>query len=237
MVTFEDIPPQDPAENMLPIKTFVFEYRWYATAIINALSDSGEIRDAVWLTCINSGLEGAKIPGDRIVGMVERGLILQPYEGWVARMGGPPFSAALIDIVTYPFYFALIHDVDLRKDPKALFKININLIAPYVDHFGEAASILSLQHSNEDPIDDAPTHNLIVHEVAALSAVLQRQAHISPEEAEFVARQEIWRELRAFIEKAPNPIGVYGDDPVMDDRYVYMERRAVDGPPKRLPDI
>lgn len=150
-------------------------------------------------------------------------------------MGGPSFSAALIDVVTYPFYFALIHDVDLRKDPKALFKINLKLIAPYIGHFGEAASILSIRHSNEAPVDDAPTHNLIFHEIAALSAALQRHVHISPEEAEFVARQEIWREVGAFIEKAPNPIGVYGDEPVMDDRYVYMERRTVDGPPKRLP--
>lgn len=76
MVLFEDIPSQDPADDILPIKTFVIEHRWYATAILNALSDSGDIKDAVLLTDINSGLKAAMIPGDRILGMVECGLIL-----------------------------------------------------------------------------------------------------------------------------------------------------------------
>lgn len=74
------------------------------------------------------------------------------------QVKGQPMDIGIIDIVTYPFLYGMTRQIDA---PKLLWQINHNILGPYLHGFTGWAGVWSIFHWNEDPIDDAPCHNLI----------------------------------------------------------------------------
>ena len=72
-------------------------------------------------------------------------------------------------------------------------------------------------HFKEEPIDDAPTHNLIYFKTKSL------------------------KEIKEVIEKiqtnGTNTIFTSRKNPIFDDRYNYMNRLQVDGDPFNLEEL
>lgn len=131
------------------------------------------------------------------------------------------FVLGAVDVVTYPFYYALINKMDNPENienywAEKLWKINNNLINEFIPRKGIQPGALSIFHFNEEPIDDAPTHNIMLFGMDKQS-VMYKYSHI------------VKSKLRI------NYVG--RDDPVMDDRYVMATRRPEDGQPFSLSAI
>jgi hypothetical protein len=100
-------------------------------------------------------------------------------------------------------------------------------------------SVLTIPHFNEIPLDDAPFHNLICYEMKAITSALLKTSRECPSEdkARQVAIRWMTQDAKDLLERAINPICVCGEKPIMDDRYVLMERRDGDGTKKELPGL
>lgn len=233
MQSYTDIPPLDRTCSIIPIKTFAIEARWRATAIMNAVLDLDEIREGLLSSYSDKSWDVERIPGKAIFDLAAKDVILCPYEV-ESRIAGSGFRLGIIDIVTFPFYFALIQDVDLKRDPHCLLKINHNLLVPYIDHL-QVLSVLTIHHWKENPIDDAPTHNLLSLNLEAVTRAIGSDPHFTQKQVQDVVCEYISTDVDLLLTKSPNLVWVHGEDPVMDDRYLMMERRPVDGEKKRLP--
>lgn len=122
---------------------------------------------------------------------------------------------ALIDIVTYPLYLSLIYDIPLTETGGELFAINHNwLVGAFPDLPEISAGMLSVFHFNEEPVDDAPTHNIVVPADFSPGAVARLTGYLAS-----TTIPHFWTTQSA---------------PEMDDRYLFAERQPGDGPPHRL---
>jgi hypothetical protein len=132
------------------------------------------------------------------------------------------FTFGLLDIVTYPFVFMLTHSVELDSQMISdgngwqLWMVNSNLLNHYYPPLRRLASVLTIPHFDEEPIDDAPIHNI----------VLWRRHR---EEADTIRR-----DLRLLTQIGVPTHFVCRDQPIMDDRYALHERRPEDGKPFNL---
>jgi|SRR5271165_2874149 len=130
-------------------------------------------------------------------------------------VNGEPIEIGLVDVVTYPFLFGMIRQI--KDTPDLLWEINHNILAPFVDGLTGWAGVWSSFHYNEEPIDDAPAHNLVSF-----------AARLPPE----VRRREAER-LFARI-PAPATIAVTSNQPIMDSRCSLLQRRPQDAPARPL---
>lgn len=132
--------------------------------------------------------------------------------GYATPDGDP---LALIDIVTYPLYLSLIYDIPLTEAGTELFAINHNwLTGAFPELPTRGAGVLSAFHFNEEPIDDAPTHNIVVPSDFSPGAIAR---------------------LTAYFARTAVPLfWTTRSNPQMDDRYLFAERQPGDGPPNRL---
>lgn len=127
----------------------------------------------------------------------------------------PSFKLGAVDIVTYPFFHALVSNIDITENTsELLWRINNNLVNQFVPNLHHALGALSVFHFNEEPIDDAPIHNILLFEEKVTD--------------------NFSKKYESVINSLLQPIYVDAETPVMDDRYVYHERRAEDGEPYSL---
>ncbi|MEZ8844876.1 hypothetical protein AB6E06_24695 [Vibrio splendidus] len=127
----------------------------------------------------------------------------------------PSFQLGAVDIVTFPFHHALVSNIDIAGNTsEILWRINNNLVNQFLPHNYRNLGALSVFHFNEEPIDDAPIHNIFLFEEKVTD--------------------EFNRKYKTIVNSSLLPIYVDVDSSVMDDRYVYQERRKEDGPPFNL---
>jgi hypothetical protein len=123
------------------------------------------------------------------------------------------FVLGAIDIVTFPVFYSLIHNVELSQENGGLllWKINSNILNYYYPLLHKTDGVLSVLHFNEEPIDDAPTHNVVLFGTRSSGEI---------------------RELAlTLLGSQLTYIPVSKRSPKMDDRYVPSERRPDDGEP------
>jgi hypothetical protein len=79
-------------------------------------------------------------------------------------VGDPGFLLGACDVVTYPFYFALVYGPDLGRVDAAqmLWKINSNLLNHFFPWLKERAGVLTVFHFHERPLDNCPAHNVVL---------------------------------------------------------------------------
>jgi hypothetical protein len=121
----------------------------------------------------------------------------------------------ILDIVTYPFFYGIIHQID--RTPDLLWQINHNILAPFVNGLTGWAGVWSTFHWNEKPIDDAPAHNLVVF-ARDLDAAAKRS------------------EVENLLARIPSraAISVTARRRVMDSRCNLLRRRSKDAPAEPL---
>jgi hypothetical protein len=126
------------------------------------------------------------------------------------------FTFGLLDIVTYPFWFMLTHSLDMdEKDAGGqLWRVNSNLINHFYPSLREVAAVLTIAHVHEEPIDDAPVHNIVLW-------------HDKTPEA-------IRSNLHALTQNNVPTHFVCSAQPIMDDRYAFHQRCPEDGQPFNL---
>lgn len=221
-------------ENMLPVKTFVIEEKWREAVLVHAVDDGGEPCSGIHLT-FPPDTSASKMTLKQFAALAWQGGLLSGYRG-VSSAGPDPFQIGLIDVVTYPVWYCLVNciSVDERNFAATMLQANHRILAPYLHGLGEFLSMVTIPHSNEHPIDDAPTHNLITCSYPSLATALLQARQCGEEAAPRMAERMVAEELSRFIATAPNPIGIRGKLPVMDDRYVYTERLPDDAPPPVL---
>ena len=131
------------------------------------------------------------------------------------------FTFGLLDIVTYPFLFMLAYSVKLdsaridNHDGGQLWMLNSNML----NHFYPTLrrfTVLTIPHWDEEPIDDAPIHNIVLwprHQGEA---------------------ETIRSHLHELTQSGVPTHFVSRSQPIMDDRYALHERRPEDGEPFNL---
>ncbi len=131
------------------------------------------------------------------------------------------FTFGVLDIVTYPFWFNLIYrvkpeyedDADLANTAWEINSNLVNIFYPALRHF---AAVLTIPHFDEEPIDDAPLHNVVLW-----------WRHRDDGDA-------IRTNLRGLLQSKVPTHYVCRARPIMDDRYALHERRPEDGVPFSL---
>lgn len=80
----------------------------------------------------------------------------------------PGFTFGLLDIVTYPFWFMLVYPVEREDDQdegelrRKVWEVNSNLLNRFYPSLRRFAAVLTIIHIDEEPIDDAPVHNIVL---------------------------------------------------------------------------
>lgn len=195
-----------------PIKVFLVTRPFAYSALALAATDRNEIRDAVLNTLDGPNSDGFYIyqDGRKFANDVARGRIPVILNEGVVIDGQ---EIVLVDIVTYPLWHCLITGLDpFAKGSGGLWKVNHNILAPFIDVIRECGCVYTIFHMNEEPIDDAPTHNLIMFRQLSVAQAI--------------------RNLAATI---PNVNIVSQSNPVMDDRYFLNERLPQDPPCGAMP--
>lgn len=198
-----------------PGKLFVIEQQLMREFIIRTLGDNEIRRGGVINTLDGSYADESDV---RIQLDFERAFELLTKQREIRSCNdfflpeNSSFKLGAVDIVTYPFYHALISEIDITQNPsELLWRINNNLVNQFLPHRHSALGALSIFHFNEKPIDDAPVHNIFLFEDKMTDNLRQK--------------------YESVINSALKPIYVDIDNSVMDDRYVYQERRKEDGDP------
>jgi hypothetical protein len=129
------------------------------------------------------------------------------------------FTFGLLDIVTYPFWFMLTYSINLDEENtgEQLWQINSNLVNHFFPSLRLMGGVLTILHFNEEPIDDAPIHNIVLWNRKDSQSItdyvkMLTSSHVP---AHFVCVEQ----------------------PFMDDRYALHERRPEDGEPFSLMTI
>lgn len=136
--------------------------------------------------------------------------------------GVPPgFAFGLLDIVTFPFWFNLVYPVkreyeDSNDLANTAMEINSNLLNLFYPTLRSISSVLTIPHFDEEPIDDAPFHNIVLW-------------HRHRDDA-----NAIRTDLRGLLQSRVPTHYVCRSQPLMDDRYALHERRPDDGEPFNL---
>ncbi len=218
---YRDIPNLYGETDNDPIKAFFCSQKYAYTAIVSAVMDfGGEPRKCDYRNAAINTLEGPKNDGFYIL---EDGRKIADYvaKRKIAATLKQPVTVnghevVLVDIVTYPLWHCLITGVNPfpEKNAIVLWKVNHNIIAPFIPYVRECGYLLTFIHVNEKPIDDAPTHNIIVFH----------------ENNDRTNRASIEKSLRTLAEKLPNVNYVNDAKPVFDDRYCLNQRLPQDPP-------
>lgn len=197
-----------------PIKVFLVTRKYAYTALAFAAMDRDAIREGVLNTLDGPNGDGfiVKVNGRKFANDVARNKISVILDEGVDVSG---HEIVLIDIVTYPMWHCLITGLDPFVDGNEglLWKVNHNILAPFIDLIRDCGYPYSFFHFNEEPVDDAPTHNIIAFDVR------------NP-----VRQARLPQAMRNLAEKLPNVNIVSETNPIMDDRYCLNQRLPKDPP-------
>ncbi len=118
----------------------------------------------------------------------------------------------LVDIVTYPHFHCIVSGLGpYDLGPDTLWKVNHNILARYADAILRCGYLITSIHRNEQPIDDAPAHNLVAFSARDLDQTGGVEGAI-----------------RNLARNIPSANIVSHRRPYLDDRYCLNERLARD---------
>lgn len=124
-------------------------------------------------------------------------------------VNGQHIEIGIVDIVTYPFLFGMTRSI--ADTPQRIWEINHNILRPFVARLTRWAGVWTIVHWNEDPLDDAPCHNLIT-----FSSMLDPQ----------LRQTEAVRLFSKLPGSAVIPVTV--KQRIMDSRFCMLKRRPND---------
>lgn len=203
-----------------PIKLFLVAQPYAYSALALAAMDGSEIRDGVLNTLEGPTSRDAfhiKQNGRRFANDAARGRIpVILNQG--ANING--HEIVLVDIVTYPIWHCLITGLDpfSKGNEGLLWRVNHNILAPFIGVIKECGYLYTFFHLNEKPIDDAPTHNVIMYDQRAAGR-----------------RDIVQQAITRLASTIPNVNIVSADNPIMDDRYCLNKRLPKDPPCGSVP--
>jgi len=212
---YSEIPRIEDEYIEYPVKLFYIDINMMDAFAMRCMYDDNERRGGT----INP-LDGPNVKDDFLISYPANKLFTQLMNQSEKRSNDEfkineryGFVLGAIDIVTYPFYYALLNDtkLDNKTANDVLWKINSNLVNEYFPSLNKDYGVMSIVHVKEDPIDDAPVHNLV-------SFVNMDSNEIKPR-FERLCQSEI------------KPTFVCLNTPIMDDRYLPAQRREGDGKP------
>lgn len=202
-----------------PIKVFLVTRHFAYSALAQATMDRHDIREAMLNTFDGPNGKGfnIKLDGRRFANDVARGRIPVILEEGASIDG---HEIVLVDIVTYPIWHCLITGLNPFSEGNGtlLWKVNHNILAPFAGAIRECGYAYTFIHLNEQPIDDAPTHNLVMFD---LRHPMQRAG--------------IAQAIRKLADTIPNVNIVSESNPFMDDRYCLNQRLSKDSPCRPTP--
>lgn len=203
-----------------PIKAFLVTRPFAYSALAYAAMDRNEIiRQSVLNTLDGPNDDGFYLTtdGKKFANEVARGRTPTILDRG-ARIG--EHEIVLVDIVTYPIWHCMITGLDpfAKGNESLLWRVNHNILAPFIDVIRECGHAQTFIHLNEDPIDDAPTHNLVTFNL------LNPTRHAVIEQA-----------IRKLSGVIPNVNIVCESNPIMDDRYCLNKRLPQDPPCDAMP--
>ena len=202
-----------------PIKVFLITRPFVYSALTLAAMDGNDIREGFLNTLDGPESDGfyIKQDGRKFANDVARGRIRVILDQGVNVNDHEIF---MVDIVTYPFFHCLLTGYDpFSNHGNGLWKVNHNILAPFVECIRDCGYAYTFIHVNEDPIDDAPTHNLIAFTGSSFRRIGLDQA------------------IRNLAATIPNVNIVSKSNPIMDDRYCLNKRLAKDPPASVLPEL
>lgn len=128
-----------------------------------------------------------------------------------------PFTFGIVDIVVFPFFYALSHSIkiDSSQFSEFLWKANSNIITQFFPRLREFSSAITIGHFDEQPIDDAPIHNLLIWHSDDSNFIMSGINYL------------------LSLNMIPTHF-VSASTPLMDDRYALHARRPQDGEPFNL---
>lgn len=208
---YPGIPILDSTLDTNPIKTFIVDEEYKYSALLSSLMDGKNIRHVTY-NCLEGNCQGDSlvVKGQDFAHAVASGVInFSPSSISLPNCN----KIGMIDIVTYPFWFSLVNSIDMSNENlfDTIWKINHHILYPYLNllrYFGTTYTVI---HCIEQPIDDAPTHNILNFE--------KMNNH----------GKNVQNVLSEIYNGLPNKVIVNSKNPFMDDRYVYMTRRNEDG--------
>lgn len=190
-------------------KMFVIDRTMVYSAAVSAVMDGGEARE-LQLNAFDTTPNMAVMGPEPWPKAFARIFDDQGRTTWFdlppMQVKGQPLDIGIIDIVTYPFLYGMTRQIDA---PKLLWQINHNILGPYLHGFTGWAGVWSVFHWNEEPIDDAPCHNLITFaprlEPAIRKAEAERLLAKVPPAAiiPVTAKQRIMDSRCALLQRGP----------------------------------
>lgn len=198
-------------------KMFVIDRTMVYSAAVSAVMDGGETRE-LQLNAFDTTPSTVMMGPEPWQKAFARIFDDQGRTTWfdlpAMQVKGQPLDVGIIDIVTYPFLYGITRQIDA---PKLLWQINHNILGPYLHGFTGWAGVWSVFHWNEQPIDDAPCHNLITFAPRLEPAIRKAEAE------------------RLFAKLPPAAIiPVTSKQRVMDSRCALLQRGPNDAPARPM---
>lgn len=220
---FKEVPEYDIVEDYASntggcAKCFVVDRTMVYSAAVQAVMDGGEARE-LRLNAFETdpyALQLGARPWPEVFASIfdEEGRTTW-FDLPPVPVNGEAVEIGIVDIVTFPFFYGIVHQID--RTPELLWQINHNILAPFVDGLTGWAGVWSAFHWNEEPIDDAPAHNLVVF-ARDLDAATKRS------------------EVEKLLARIPSraAVAVTARSRVMDSRCNLLRRRPEDAPARPL---
>ncbi|MCQ9048963.1 hypothetical protein [Vibrio parahaemolyticus] len=212
---YPDIPRVKSDYMEYPSKLFVIEQELMSEFTIRVLHDGDEKRSGY----VNHFYGPTSDKNDFRIGVPPEKIIelLSKQKERVSNIhslsGSKGFKFGAVDIVTYPFYYALINDIELNSHNLSdkLWRINNNLVNEFVPNISSGSGAITIFHFNESPLDDAPVHNIVLFSDKSVD--------------------DLGRKYDLILESPLKAIYVNRESSIMDDRYLLSQRREGDGEP------
>ncbi len=161
---YDDIPAIDPANEYIPLKTFIVDLSLLPALGPRLLLDGHERKNNGQFNYLDGPPDSSE--SFSLILPFEKASTVPDSEESRRRdtpvlLDGPGiptgFTFGLMDIVTHPFWFMLLYDLALDKEhPAVSWNVNANLINHFYPSLHQLAYVLTIAHFNEEPIDDVP---------------------------------------------------------------------------------
>lgn len=213
---YPDIPRVQSDYMEYPSKLFIIEHDLMSELIMRVLHDGGERRSG-YINTFDGPIADKNdlridVPPEKIIELLTKQKELRA-SNILYLSDNKGFKFGAVDMVTYPFYYALINDIELNSHnlSEKLWRINNNLVNEFIPNLDSRSGAITIFHFNESPLDDAPVHNIFLFGDNSVD--------------------DLERKYNLILETPLNEIYVSRENSIMDDRYLLSKRREGDGKP------
>ncbi|HHX8581495.1 TPA: hypothetical protein ACVO3K_004687, partial [Vibrio diabolicus] len=154
---YPDIPRVQSDYMEYPSKLFIIEYDLMSEFIMRVLHDGGERRSG-YINTFDGPIADKNdlrigVPPEKIVELLTKQKELRA-SNILYLSDNKGFKFGAVDMVTYPFYYALINDIELNSHnlSEKLWRINNNLVNEFIPNLDSRSGAITIFHFNESPL-------------------------------------------------------------------------------------